>query len=462
LSPVDLAWLRMDEPSNRMHVHGVLVLAGDMERADVEAALAARLVSIPRFRQRVADDGGRLVWTDDAAFDISRHVIEQRLNEPGGDTELATAIEQHLHAGFDRAHPLWAFHVLRGFAGGQTAVFARLHHAIGDGVALMMVLLALTDLAPQGPPAVEVGDDLSRPSLNPFYEILSAGPAAGLQAARAAAERWAPDTLRLMLAPAEAYSELGALARAFGETRAVARILGRRGEPATPFKGKLGIPKRVAWTERIPLEQIKDLGRALGATVNDVLNNAMTGGLRRYLVRGSAPPEKLSFRCAMPVNLRLLGEMAALGNRFGLIFLELPVGIADPMRRLEVLRARTQALKRSAEPLAILGLLELAGRLPVAFQRLLVRIFEARATAVFTNVPGPATRLWFAGMPLSDIFFWVPQAGRLGLGVSILSYDGWVRMGVGTDAGLVPDPERIVEGFHAELDALSDAASRGG
>ncbi len=105
----------------------------------------------------------------------------------------------------------------------------------------------------------------------------------------------------------------------------------------------------------------------------------------------------------------------------------------------------------------VLSLIDLAGRLPSPLQDLMVTIFGAKATAVFTNVPGPSAALSFAGRPLADMFFWVPQAGRLGLGVSILSYDGWVRMGVGTDAGLVPDPERIVEGFHAELDVLAAA-----
>ncbi len=98
--------------------------------------------------------------------------------------------------------------------------------------------------------------------------------------------------------------------------------------------------------------------------------------------------------------------------------------------------------------------------LPEVVHRLVVSIFQAKATAVFTNVPGPRQTLWLAGCPIRDIFFWVPQAGRLGLGVSIFSYDGNVGMGVATDAGLVPDPERIVDGFHAELDLLLTRAAK--
>jgi len=465
LAPVDLAWLRMDEPANRMHVHGVLVLDGDVSREQVAEILGARFARIPRFKQRIADHWGSLEWVDDAAFDIDRHVVEQHLHAPGSDRVLATAIERHLHEGLDRAHPLWTFHVLRGYQQGRTAVLARIHHAIGDGVALMMVLLAMTDLSPHGRGEARAGrghgpaSHGAHAAQNPFLEILAGGHGATLKSARHAAEQWAPETLRLMLGPAEAYARLGLVERTLGSAFAVSRILASFNEPETPFKGELGVPKRVAWTERYALDEIKAIGRALGATVNDVLNNAMAGGLRRYLADGGGVDERLSFRCAMPVNLRLLDEMAALGNRFGLIFLDLPVGIADPLRRLEALRRAAEPLKRSAEPLVVLALLDLAGRMPGMLQDLLVTLFGAKATAVFSNVPGPSKTLWFAGHPLADIFFWVPQAGRLGLGVSILSYDGFVRMGLGTDAGLVPDPERIIDGFRAELDALQAAAS---
>jgi hypothetical protein len=151
--------------------------------------------------------------------------------------------------------------------------------------------------------------------------------------------------------------------------------------------------------------------------------------------------------------------MADMGNRFGLIFLKLPVGIEDPQRRLEELRRRSAALKRSTEPLVVYSLLKAAGTLPIQFHRLLLAIFATKATAVFTNVPGPTRTLYFAGQALRDIYFWVPQAGHLGLGVSILSYDGGVRMGVATDASLVADPGRIVDGFHAEFEALQRAAT---
>jgi diacylglycerol O-acyltransferase len=445
LSDVDVAWLRMDAPANRMHVHGVLVLDGDVPVERVAARLDERFAVIPRFRQKVAVEKGRYVWTDDPAFEIARHVVEERLDAPGGDTELARAIESQLPSGFDRRHPLWEFRVLRGYRGGDTALFCRLHHAIGDGVALMAVLLAFTDSEALAGVAAQS---------NPFLELLSARSAAALAAARRAAERTMPETLRLMLAPVEAYGRLGATARRAASIGAAARLLVTRNEPPTRFKGSLAIAKRVAWTEPLALDEVKRVGRALGGTLNEVLSSTMAGALRRYLGRDGAPEESLALRCATPVNLRPLEEMAALGNRFGLVFLPLPVGVADPLRRLELVRRRSAALKRSAEPLMVYSLLALAGRLPDAAQNLLIRIFGAKATAVFTNVPGPREPMRFVGHEVRDLFFWVPQSGRLGLGLSILSYRGEVRLGIASDARLVADPERIVDGFYAEWEAL--------
>lgn len=461
LAPVDVAWLRMDQPANLMHIHGVLVLDGAVSWEEAAPRFAERMASLPRFRQRVAAGArGEPVWVEDAEFDLRRHLTEERLPEPGGDRELAAAIAGHLHHQFDRAHPLWEFRLIQGYHGRDTVMFGRLHHTIGDGVALMLVLLALTDLTARGPATVAAPDP-STSVINPFLEILLHPASAGAAAARSLVESVMPETLRLMLAPVEAFARANPWLKGVGATGALGRLIGRPSDPRTPFKGTLGLEKRVAWTEKFPLDDVRRIGRQLGGTVNDVLNTAMAGGLRRYLARHGEPSESLAFRAAMPVNLRPLEEMGQLGNRFGLVFLGLPVGIGDPLRRLEAMQRRAAPLKRSAEPLVVYSILQLIGRLPEVVHRTIVEIFQAKATAVFTNVPGPRSTLYFAGRPLSDIFFWVPQAGGLGLGVSIFSYNGSVRMGVGTDYGLIPDPERIVDGFHAELDRMLTLAERG-
>ena len=459
LTAIDIAWLRMDDPTNLMHVQGVLPLAGEVAWEAAAVPFRERLEKVPRFRQRVAfDDDGRAVWADDPEFDLRRHLREETIAAPGDDAALAATIERHLERQFDFAHPLWEFHLFHGHRDG-TVLFGKLHHVIGDGVALMTVLLALTDLTPRGPDHAPRPDEVETEGANPFLDILLRRGRESFETAKRHCEEVMPELLRLMVAPVEAYARVNPVALGVGASGSLVRLVARPADPASPFKGPLTVGKRIAWTDRIALDEVKRIGKALGGTVNDVLNTAMAGGLRRYLAsEGGERAAAIEFRAAMPVNLRPLENMADLGNRFGLIFLKLPVAIADPLARLGEFSRRSAALRSSTEPLVVLRLLQAMGALPKWVHSAMLAIFQSKATAVFTNVPGPRRTMYFAGHAVRDVYFWVPQAGRLGLGVSILSYDGNVRMGVGTDAGLVPAPGRIVDGFHRELEALQRLA----
>ncbi|HSF42804.1 MAG TPA: WS/DGAT domain-containing protein, partial [Thermoanaerobaculia bacterium] len=299
------------------------------------------------------------------------------------------------------------------------------------------------------------GDDLG----NPFLDLLL-NPPLGIAAAKQLAERIMPDGMRLLEQTAQAFESMGRIVTGIASTSAFSRLVLRPADPDTMFKGPLGVPKRVAWSERISVAEVKEVGKALGGTINDILLSAMTGGLRRYLDRHGQDSRGLNFRAAMPVNLRPLEKMAQLGNQFGLIFLSLPVGAKNAVERLKELRRRAQALKRSAEPVVVYAILRMLGMVPLAVQKMVVKIFAAKTTAVMTNVPGPREVLHLAGKSIQEIFFWVPQSGRVSLGISIFSYAGYVRLGVGSDAGLVPDPEVIVEGFHEEFEELRAEARR--
>lgn len=455
LSSVDFAWLRMDDPTNLMHINGVLVLERPIELDELRAVIEKRLGAIPRFRNRVVvPKRGKPYWEPDPAFDIANHVPRMVLPDPGDDAELRAAIESVISTQFDFDHSPWSFRLIDNYRGGSV-VLGRLHHCMGDGVALMLVLLSLTDRTPDADPLIR----------NPFLSLYRPpGEEGGLDLAtiRRLAEEIMPEGMRLLLNPAEAFRSVKGWLKGPVATGHLGRLVLRPADPPTVFKGPLGVPKRVAWSESLPLEEVKAVGKALGGTINDVLLSAMTGGLRRYLQRYGDPPNDLNFRAAMPVNLRTMESMHQLGNQFGLIFLSLPVGIVDPLKRLAELSRRARSLKRSLEPIVVFRILDTLGIVPYGIQKLVVSIFATKATAVMTNVPGPNRTLYLAGRPIQDLFFWVPQAGRVGIGISICSYAGGVRMGVGTDAGLVPDPENIVAGFHEEFEAMRRLAGRTG
>jgi hypothetical protein len=136
------------------------------------------------------------------------------------------------------------------------------------------------------------------------------------------------------------------------------------------------------------------------------------------------------------------------------VFLELPLGIENPVERLYAVRANMVSLKGSYQPLLALGLLAAMGAGPKLLQEQLLQALARNASAVMTNVPGPQKRLYFAGAAIERFLFWVPQSGNLGMGVSILSYAGQVQFGVITDAALCPDPQRIIERFAPEFEKL--------
>jgi WS/DGAT/MGAT family acyltransferase len=234
----------------------------------------------------------------------------------------------------------------------------------------------------------------------------------------------------------------------------VAKILTMKSDSPTRFKGPLGVRKRTAWAEPLNLEEVKVLGKALGCSINDVLLAMASGALRSYLAAQGDPVDGLEFRGIVPVNLRPAGEGKNLGNHFGMVFLELPVGIEHPLERLYEVRRRMRELKGSYQPIISLGILSGVGYGPRVLQDQVTQMLSSNATAVMTNVPGPQHPLYFAGERVTELEFWVPQSGGIGMGISILSYNGRIHFGVITDAGLVPDPRRIVEFFRAEFDTL--------
>ena len=447
VSNVDTAWLRMDDPTNLMMITGVLTFGERLPYERLCEIVEERLLRFDRFRQRIVQPRtrlGNLYWETDPRFDLDHHLRRAALPEPQDQETLQQLVSDLMSVPLDKNRPLWQFHLVEAYEGGS-ALIARLHHAIADGIALMRVLLSLTDSASDGDPASP------EPLPMASGKVRRGRLAQAMTTARQAwglTENAVEEGVNLLQDPGRAVdlAKLGA-----GGAARLGQILMRWPDPKTLFKGKLGVSKRAAWTEPLALVDVKAVGRVTGGTVNDVLLTAVAGSLRRYLRGRGEPVDGLNFHAVVPVNLRPLDGPIELGNKFGLVFLSLPIGVADVVERLAEVKVRMRALKESPEAAALFTLLNAVGMAPSEIEQILLTVFGMKATGVMTNVPGPRKRLYLAGSPLEQIMFWVPQSGRLGLGVSIMSYDGEVLVGVVTDAGLVPDPETIVAGVHEEF-----------
>jgi WS/DGAT/MGAT family acyltransferase len=228
--------------------------------------------------------------------------------------------------------------------------------------------------------------------------------------------------------------------------------------PQTPIGGEPGIRKHAVWSQALPLEDLKHLGRMSGATLNDVLMCAVAGAIGRYLVdHGGAAVDLTTM---VPVNVRPAGEPLPreLGNRFALVLFTFPSSIAAPLHRLAETKQRMDEIKHSPERVLTLGLISAIGRSGAELERSLVNFFAGKAIGVTTNVAGPTTPRYVAGTKVTGILGWVPESGRQTLGVCIFTYAGTVRVGFKVDAERVPDSDKLVHAFEQEVDHLTELA----
>jgi len=214
------------------------------------------------------------------------------------------------------------------------------------------------------------------------------------------------------------------------------------------------VSRRVAWSHPLVLSTIKRTAHAQDATVNDVLLAAVTGALRHYLQDRDSPVGEI--QAMVPFNLRDLSKPVSrdLGNKFGLVFLPLPVGTSGSYRRLIAVHRQMQQIKQGRDGAVSYGLLSLTGLAPEPVERRVVDMFTAKSTAVITNVPGPVDTVYLAGSPIRSVLTWAPTSGHIGMSVSIFSYRGEVTIGLMVDATLVPDPEEILARLEEELDVI--------
>ncbi len=452
ISKVDTAWLRMEQPTNLMMITGVIVLSEPVDFQHFKDIISNRFLAFPRFRQKAVDHVRGCWWEEDENFEISSHVRRIALPGKAGKAELEEFVSELASTPLDKTKPLWQFHLVENYKDGP-AVVSRIHHCYADGIALVQVLLSLTERS------VEASERLvsqerwkeRRAAESNIFRRLMAPAKEGLDAVQHVSQKVLEEALHLVREPHLAQDYAVGAGQIMTE---LATALLLEDDPPSRFKGQVGVRKKVALAKPIALEEVKAVGKALGCTVNDVLIAVMTGALHRYLVESGDDPSELTMRATVPVNLRPLEHARDLGNHFGLVFLDLPIAEANPLSRLYQVAEFMHELKQSKQAVMSLGLLAVLGMGPSGLQKPALELFSRKASTVLTNVPGPQETLYMAGAPIREMMFWVPQTGSVGMGISIISYEGQVFCGLITDNKLVPDPDQVMQNFHVEFDNL--------
>lgn len=219
----------------------------------------------------------------------------------------------------------------------------------------------------------------------------------------------------------------------------------------------MSVRKKPTWTaQAIDLKVIKKINMANGVTINDLLMVFMTVTIRYHMILNLQKPVD-EMRVVIPVNLCKKNEPIKVENKIGIISLELPIHIEDPLKRLKFIRTKTLILKNSLVPIFIYNLLQvMADVIPKNLEKKFADLIGSKVGAVVTNVPIPKKSIYLAGAEAEDMMFWVSQTSTLGMGVSLINYNNKAYLGIVTNPNYITDPDNnIIEGLYKEFEVLA-------
>ena len=420
----DFAWYRMDFQKNLMVINSILLFEGPVNLERLIATVAHRLPNYPRFTQTVATRFGIPYWVEDQHFDIRKHIELESWEHEATREELQNYIAGMANVPLDPSRPLWHMHVIDRVQGGHAIVF-RVHHSLTDGLGLVHVLNHLTD-----------DNDAHGKTPSHIGHPLIAKPA--------------PTRMCSYLNKASRWLKIGFH---------VARLSVQPSDEKTQLKAPMSVEKKLIWLPPLPMGQVRAISKRVGVTLNDLWVGAVSGALRRYLAERGEQVNGKALRAAVTFNLREKANAYQLGNEFGLVAVDLPTNHDDANLRLSESSRRMTAVKRSQQPRATMVFLSIVAFLPLLLQRWALNLFTSKGSAVLTNIEGPTGSRYLAGSRLSDLICWVPQTGKIGIGLAFVSYAGQIQMALFVDKNLVDDPERLMALTQEEF-AVLDQATR--
>lgn len=402
----------------------------------VRAAIAGRLHLLPRFRQllyRPRLGLGPPLWVDSPAFDLNDHLRVLPLPAAAEETQLLRATERVVARRLDQSRPLWEMWFLPGLPQSRIGLLIKMHHAMADGIAGLATLGVLFDGTPDGP--VEPSRPWIPAPRPPAGDLFADNLGRHLAELR--------HVFSILLRPVTTLRHMRSAWPAMGEL-----IFDRRG-PATSLDRVVGLDRNLA-AIRSDLDLINEIARTHDAKINDVLLAIIAGGLRGLFLSRGEPAEDLMFPVYVPVTLRRGPRDQARGNLIGQMVVPLPIGSAEPGRRLRQIAAETA--KRKARSRPSLGTLLRSG----IARRALLKILDRQPMSLTTaDLAGPQVPLYFAGARMLEVFPVLPLVAKVSLAVGALSYAGQFTIMAVADRAICPDLDVFVASAQDELDALA-------
>ena len=462
LSGLDASFLYLETPAQLMHVCAVMVLdPSTMPTAyrfdDMLAELDRRVAGVPAFRRKVRSVPLGLdhpVWVEDRSFDIERHVHRLALPTPGGYAELMDLCAHLASLPLDRSRPLWQMWVIEGYRPDgedgeeKVVVFTKMHHATVDGVSGASLISYLCSLEPDAAPLAPEGlSSLRDPGRRELLGRAVLGTAAR------------PVTLVKVLKPSAAL-----VTRTIGRARQGTAMAAPFSAPRTSFNGTITGHRSIAVAD-MALDDIKEIKKATGTTVNDVVLAVSGGALRAYLEeRGELPAASLL--ATVPVSVRGSSKRTGGANKVSALFTKLGTDVEDPMERLEMMAERNRNAKAHHNAIPADALQDWAEFAAPRTFGLAVRAYANLRLAerhpvvhnlVISNVPGPPVPLYFVGARIDALYPLGPVFHGAGLNITVMSNAGQVHVGVIACRESVPDADALIRHFPEQLARLKDA-----
>jgi diacylglycerol O-acyltransferase / wax synthase len=430
-----------------VNVGATLILEGDPPALEeLLAHVESRLALVPRFRQRVQATPLQItnpVWADDPGFDLEWHVRHLALPRPGSTDQLRELVGRVMSTPLDLERPLWQLYLVEGLEGGRHAYISKTHHALVDGVSAVDVGTIMLDPNPEGTempiPEERWDPDVPSPELL-FVRAATERISTPMRAARKAA-------LGALSMPRETAGRVMRTAESFAGLAA-----GGPTAPRTFLNEEIGRDRRVAFV-RTELDDLKQARGETGATVNDVILAAATGGLRRLFERrGEAVPDQLV--ALVPMSIRRSDEHLELGNRIATLMVALPLSEPDPSERLRLVHAETTRVKESEQARAASLVIEATGWTPPTINRVLADVISRQLNwnLVVSNVPGPQMPFYLLSRRMVEVYPVVPLSPQQhALSIGVVSYDGGVFFGITADRNLFADIDEVAADLEAAL-----------
>jgi diacylglycerol O-acyltransferase / wax synthase len=453
MSPIDSSFLHVENNTTPMHIGAVSIFEGPPPPfEELRAMVSGKLALVPRYRQKVRFvplAAGTPVWVDDPHFSLDYHLRHTAVPAPGSEQQLRQMASRVFSQHLDRDKPLWELWAVEGLERGRWALLSKVHHCMVDGVAATDLMSVMFSDTTAGRASGEWAAAPEPTGVQLLVRTLArlASPAGQLDALR-----------RALSAPADTARSLAEAARAIAAASPSMRPVA-----ASSLTGPIGPHRRWSWAQA-RLSDVKTVRSALGGTVNDVVLTLITNGFRALLdARGEDVAEDRVIRTMVPVSVRRKGERGVYNNRVSAVFAGLPVGLSDPARRLEAIRAEMDGIKESKQAVAGDVLSSMSGFAPPLLlalgSRLVTLSPRLNMHTATTNVPGPQQHVQTLGRRLLRSYPFVPVVGSIRIVVAIFSYDGGLYFGVTGDYDGAPDIDPLTDGIAHGMDELLACAS---